>query len=151
MQYLVFENENPLIHVSSGQLLNEGRFRHPRRNLDTWVLIVCIKGTLYIAQDDRRYTLTENQYIVLFAGHEHFGFKESGEELSYYWCHFKISENNKYHIMKNDTLIKVIDTKYTVLDTSAEADSRENTIARYCILPEYGDISANGRAALIFR
>ncbi|MDR2072184.1 MAG: AraC family transcriptional regulator [Spirochaetaceae bacterium] len=146
MKYLVCENEKPLIHVSSGQLLSEGRFKHPRRNLDTWVIIICIKGKLYIAQDDRRYTLTENQYIILFARYEHFGFKESEEELSYYWCHFKISDE-KYRIMKNDELIHVFDTKTVVLDTS----QRENLISRYCVLPEYGDISANGRATLIFR
>jgi YesN/AraC family two-component response regulator len=146
MKYLICENEKPLIHVSSGQLLNEGRFKHPRRNLDTWVIIICIKGTLYIAQDDRQYTLTENQYIILFAGYEHFGFKESEEELSYYWCHFRISED-KYSIMKNDELIHVFDTKTVVLDTSQTG----NDISRYCILPEYGDISANGRATLIFR
>jgi AraC-like DNA-binding protein len=147
MKYLVCENEKPLIHVSSGQLLNEGHFKHPRRNLDTWVIIICIKGKLYIAQDDRHYTLAEKQYIILFAGHEHFGFKESEDELSYYWCHFKISGNDKYKIMENSELIKVFDTKDAVLDTLPV----ENYLSRYCILPEYGDISANGRATLIFR
>ena len=146
MKYLICENEKPLIHVSSGQLLSAGRFKHPRRNLDTWVIIICIKGKLYIVQDDRRYTLTENQYIILFAGHEHFGFQESEEELSYYWCHFRISED-KYRIIKNDELIHVFDTKNAVLDTS----QTENHISRYCILPEYGDISASGRTTLIFR
>jgi AraC-like DNA-binding protein len=147
MQYLICENEKPLTHVSSGQLLNEGHFKHPRRNLDTWVIIICIKGKLCIAQDARRYTLTENQYIILFAGHEHFGFKECEEELSYYWCHFKISGNGIYKIMENDELTKVFDTKAVVLDTL----TRESPISRYWILPEFGDISTNGRATLIFR
>jgi AraC-like DNA-binding protein len=151
MKYLICENEKPLIHISSGQLLNEGHFKHPRRNLDTWVIIICIKGTLYIAQNDRHYTLTENQYIILFAGHEHFGFKESENALLYYWCHFKISGNDKCRIMKNDELINVFDIKYNVLDTSPETTSGENHISQYYILPEYGDISANGRATLIFR
>jgi AraC-like DNA-binding protein len=147
MKYLICENGKPLIHVSSGQLLNEGHFKHPRRNLDTWVIIICTKGKLYIAQNDRQYTLTENQYIILFAEHEHFGSKESKDELSYYWCHFKISGNDKYKIMENDELIKVFDTKDMVLDTL----SAESYISRYYILPEYGNISAKGRATLIFR
>ncbi|MDR0585034.1 MAG: AraC family ligand binding domain-containing protein, partial [Treponema sp.] len=147
MQYLICENEKPLIHVSSGQLLNEENFKHPRRNLDTWVIIICIKGKLYIAQDNRYYTLTENQYLILFSGHEHFGFKECEKDLSYYWCHFRISENVKYKIMKNDELTQVFDTKDNVLDTFPTG----NHISRYCILPEFGDISANGRATLIFR
>jgi transcriptional regulator GlxA family with amidase domain len=53
--------------------------------------------------------------------------------------------------MKNDELINVFDTKYSVFDTSFETSSHENYISRYCILPEYGDISVNGRATLIFR
>ncbi|MDR1470844.1 MAG: AraC family transcriptional regulator [Spirochaetaceae bacterium] len=159
MQYLVFENEHPLIHVSSGQLLNEGRFKHPHRNLDTWVIIICIKGTLYIAQDDRRYTLTENQYIILFAGHEHFGFKESENALLYYWCHFRI-DSGKPHIIKDDALIRMIDPKQYVLETLPDFAASptppplpiyKNHISRYCILPEYGSLSANGRAPLIFR
>jgi YesN/AraC family two-component response regulator len=154
MKYLVSENADSLIHVSSGQLLNEGHFRHPRRNLDTWVIIICTKGKLYIAQDDQRYTLSENHYIILFAGHEHFGFNESEEELSYYWCHFRIRED-KYRIIKHDELIHVFDTKSVILDTlheePPENPSWENHISRYYLLPEYGDISANGRATLIFR
>jgi YesN/AraC family two-component response regulator len=139
-----------LTHVSSGQLLNEEHFRHPHRNLDTWVIIICTKGRLYIAQEDRRYILSENQYIILFAGQEHFGFKESDGELSYYWCHFRIT-GNKYKIMKNDELIQDFDTQSHVLDTSDKKILGENHISRYYVLPEYGSLSANGRATLIFR
>lgn len=146
MNYLMCENKKPLIHVSSGQLLNEEHFIHPHRNLDTWVIIICTKGRLYITQNERQYTLTENHYIILFAGHKHFGFKESEGELSYYWCHFKISKNN-YRIIENNELVQILDTKYVISDKS----SMKNTLSRYYLLPESGDISANGRAILIFR
>jgi YesN/AraC family two-component response regulator len=153
--------------VSSGQLVSDGHFIHPRRNLDTWVIIICIKGTLYISQDDRRYTLTENQYIILFAGHEHYGIKESGQELSYYWCHFKIK--NKYNIVSHDELIRIFDIKHMAINSSYNGMARKQSTARtktseqppgvfrgfhysdYYILPEYGDISPNYRAVLIFR
>ena len=138
MRYLVCGNKEQLIHVSSGQLLSEGHFTHPRRKLNTWVIIVCTKGTLYIAQNDRRYTLTENQYIILFASHEHFGFKESGDKLSYYWCHFNIMDN--FDISKQEDLPRIFDSKTT-----------DRHFSGYYILPEYGDISSNGRAILIFR
>ncbi|MDR0654811.1 MAG: AraC family ligand binding domain-containing protein [Treponema sp.] len=76
MRYLISDNADSLIHVSSGQLLNQKNFVHQRRNLDTFVIIICIKGVLYIAQDDRRYVLTENQFLILFSGHEHYGYRE---------------------------------------------------------------------------
>ena len=162
MRYLLCENANQLQHVSSGQLLSEGRFIHPRRKLDTWVLIICTKGKLHIAQDDRRYTLAENQYLILFAGHEHFGFMESGEGLSYYWCHFRIPED-RYSIANNSALAMIFDTKTVDFDAPfllnkmnydggrGDSNITEGHFSQYYILPEYGDLSANGRAVLIFR
>ena len=156
MRYLICGNKEQLIHVSSGQLLSEGQFTHPRRRLDTCVIIICTKGILYISQDDRRYTLTENQYIILFPGHEHFGFRESGDKLSYYWCHFKIT--NAFDIAKHEDLIRIFDTKHTILEDFSRIPGQEaiamsecRHFSGYYILPEYGDISSNGRAVLIFR
>jgi AraC-like DNA-binding protein len=174
MRYLICKNQDQLIHVSSGQLLSEDHFIHPRRNLDTCVIIICIKGTLYISQDNRRYTLTENQYIILFAGHEHYGFKESGQELSYYWCHFRIK--NKYNIVSHDELIRIFNFKYSALNSynmeqkasyaggiypysskringggGGRIKNKNKHYSDYYILPEFGDISPNGRAVLIFR
>jgi AraC-like DNA-binding protein len=173
MRFFVCENKDQLIHVSSGQLLSEDRFIHPRRKIDTWVIIICTKGKLYISQDNRHYTLSENQYIILLAGHEHFGFKESDDKLSYYWCHFRIK--GKFDIAKHDDLSRIFDTKYSILPGFPEDSSQkpistdEYTIyhneldetgkindggkhfSRYYVLPEYGDISSNGRAVLIFR
>jgi AraC-like DNA-binding protein len=138
MKYLICENEDQLVHVSSGQLLSEDGFIHKRRNLDTFVILICTKGKLYIAQDDRRYVLEENQYIILLAGHEHFGYKESDDALSYYWCHFKI-QNDKYNIIQNDELSLLFDIE------------TEKHFSRYYVVPEHGDISTTGRVILIFR
>ncbi|MDR1972709.1 MAG: AraC family ligand binding domain-containing protein [Treponema sp.] len=103
MKYLISENADALIHVSSGQLLNQQHFKHERRNLDTFVIIVCIKGVLYIAQDENHFALKENQYIILFAGHEHYGYRKCDEGLSYYWCHFRMQED-KYCIISGDEM-----------------------------------------------
>ena len=154
MRYLVCNNKKPLVHVSSGQLLNKEAFIHPKRKIDTWVIIICTKGILYITQDERSYQLTENQYIILFAGHEHYGFKESSGELSYYWCHFQI--NGSHRIVKKEDLIRIFDAKHTVSFTYPRDELKTGIdmgkhFSGYYILPEYGDISSNGRAVLIFR
>ncbi|MDR2305572.1 MAG: AraC family ligand binding domain-containing protein, partial [Treponema sp.] len=108
MKYLISDNADSLIHVSSGQLLNQKNFVHKRRNLDTFVIIICIKGILYIAQDDQRYTLTENQFLILFSGHEHYGYRECSEDLSYYWCHFRI-QDDKFRIIRDKEMEKIFD------------------------------------------
>jgi AraC-like DNA-binding protein len=147
MKYLISENDNFLIHVSSGQLLNRKNFIHQRRNLDTFVIIVCLKGTLYIAQDERRYTLSKNQFITLFAGHEHYGYRECEKDLSYYWCHFRIRDN-KFSIIRDNELARIFDIK---TGTPNHAEGDEKHFSRYYTLPEYGEIAPNGRAILIFR
>jgi hypothetical protein len=103
MKYLISENIDSLIHVSSGQLLNQKNFMHERRNLDTFVIIICMKGTLYIAQDEKQFTLKENQFIILFAGHEHYGYRKCDGYISYYWCHFRVRDE-RFRIVNNDEM-----------------------------------------------
>jgi AraC-like DNA-binding protein len=147
MKYLVSENNKPLIHVSSGQLQNEGGFIHPKRNLDTHVIIVCIKGKLHIAQGERRLTLLENQFCILFAGQEHYGYKESENALAYYWCHFRFSDD--WRLVNEKNLFQFFDT--TSMDFTPRADRTEKQVSEYYFLPEYGAIAPDGRAILMFR
>jgi hypothetical protein len=123
MKYLVCENANPLIHVSSGQLLKQENFIHERRNLDTFVLIVCVKGTLHIVQDEWRYNIRENQFLILFAGHEHYGYQASSEPLSYYWCHFRIQEN-KFRIITDEDLTKDLAVNFMHTDFHSGDEDR---------------------------
>jgi AraC-like DNA-binding protein len=149
MRYLICENNNHLIHISSGQLLSDGKFLHPRRKLDSWVIIVCTKGELYISQDNRQYILTENQYIILFAGHEHFGYKESNDKLSYFWCHFRIKD--QFTIVRQDDLMRIYGTEFVVNGENSNSNLAIKHFSGNYILPEYGKISSNGRTILIFR
>jgi AraC-like DNA-binding protein len=161
MKYLVSVNKKPLIHISSGRLLSPRKFIHPRRNLNTFVIIVCLKGKLFIAQDNVQYILTENQYIILLAGHEHFGYQESSSELSYYWCHF-LFENNDYHILSESELVRIFNPgqniqNHLTFNVQGVGGNINNIrvpdghFSQYYILPEQGDISTNGRAIIIFR
>jgi AraC-like DNA-binding protein len=133
MKYFISNNERLLIHVSSGKLMREKKFIHDRRRLDTFVFIICIKGKLHIVQDDIKYTLTENQYLILFADHEHYGFRESEGELLYYWCHFELPDND-----------------YLILEEKEKGSIFEKDVSKLYILPEHGDITTNGRATMIF-
>ncbi|MDR3174504.1 MAG: AraC family transcriptional regulator [Treponema sp.] len=136
MKYFIGKNSNPLIYVSSGKFVKNTRFIHERRNLDTFVIFICLHGSVYIRQDGIRYTLKQNQYLLLFSGHEHAGYRESETPVSYYWCHFKIM-NNAYQIINRQELSDL----FTSHDISA---------SDFFILPEYGDLSDNVRAIQIF-
>jgi AraC-like DNA-binding protein len=146
MRYLISENTDTLVHVSSGQLLNQKNFLHERRNIDTFVIIICIKGTLYIAQDEKRFTLTENQFIILFPGYEHYGYRECDGYISYYWCHFRVPED-RFRIIGGDRMAELFDLE----DKDSGRAPGGGRFSRYYTLPEFGEISSSGRAILIFR
>ncbi len=135
MLYFTCENRTPLQHVSSGKLVNQENFVHSRRNLDTFVLLVGVEGTLYIAQDERRYELGSNQFLILFPGHEHYGYRPSSENLTYYWCHFRAGDN-RYLLKESDSLAFLEDG---------------NLLSQCYILPEHGTLSSGDRTSLVFK
>lgn len=92
MRIFIANASQPLKYVSCGNLLSKQGFLHPRRVLDTCVLILVKEGTLYIAQNDTHYEVNPNQYIFLYAGEEHYGFAPSTGKLSYLWVHFPLPQ-----------------------------------------------------------
>jgi AraC-like DNA-binding protein len=140
MRCLIADNTAPLRFVSGGEMLLVDHFTHARRRLDTHVLIVCVEGVLHIAQDGRRYTLRENDYITLFAGHEHYGYMECEEPVTYYWCHFTAC---------GETNGAVVDTG--ALDAPREGGGEETVGSACYVLPEAGKISKSSRVCLLFR
>ncbi|MCL2603831.1 MAG: AraC family transcriptional regulator [Defluviitaleaceae bacterium] len=91
MLYFTATCVHPLLLVGGGHLVNADGFLHAQRTIpDEFVLILCTKGTLHIEQGGKRHDIKPNQYILLFPGVEHKGYKPSEGELSYYWCHFTV-------------------------------------------------------------
>jgi AraC-like DNA-binding protein len=145
MRYLTGKNIHPLIYVSSGQVFNRKNFMHARRNLDTFVIILCVRGILYIAQDERRYVLGENQFITLFAGHEHYGYRKSDQNLTYCWCHFRMKDDD-FSVIRDGELARFLD-----MDLSHVNPRGDGGGGSFYILPEHGKISPNGKAIMLFR
>lgn len=92
MLYSVSSAKYPLIYASSGMLYNEDHFLHPDRVLDTYVLILVHKGTLFISMNGHEYEVGPNHFVVLFPGMRHCGTKPSSGQLVYYWMHFSIQD-----------------------------------------------------------
>jgi AraC-like DNA-binding protein len=104
MRYLTATCVHPLLLEGCGHLVNANAFLHAQRTIpDEFVLILCTKGTLYIEQDGKPHEIRPNQYILLFPGVEHRGYKPSEGELSYYWCHFTIW-GNEYRLTNEEEI-----------------------------------------------
>lgn len=139
MLYFVSPNGRPLHHISCGQLIHDDGFLHPERQIDSFVLIVGIRGNLCIYQDEQTYQIEKNQYLLLFPGHKHGGLRQSDSQLSYYWCHFKVSGSV--------SLLSGEDEMNTMLDSIQKKGAR---LSDYYILPEYGEIKSGERISLLF-
>jgi AraC-like DNA-binding protein len=142
MLYLVSNVKYPMQYQTSGNLTNNNHFVHPERNLDSHVLIIVRKGILHIHQNGNNYDVGPNQFIVLFAGKHHYGYKPSEGPLSYYWAHFSIQDPDfKYYSPSG--------LKKNLEIWNAGPAQTPLAMTNY-ILPEYGSLPENNRSSLYF-
>jgi YesN/AraC family two-component response regulator len=139
MLQLIFDNRTVFQFASAGNLINNGGFLHGDRCLDTFVLLVGNAGKLHIVQNNKEHTLCKDQFMILFPGYRHFGYKKSEEQLKYYWCHFYIKPE-QYQIIQDN-----IPTE-PLTGTLSSHDSEYISL-----LPEYGDCLHPERVHLQFR
>lgn len=127
MRFFLSDATTPLKYNSCGNLISKQEFQHHSRTFDVFVLILVKEGILYINQNGTEYEVKQDEYIFLNPYEEHFGYKSSIGDLSYYWVHFfptskiKIKNNFDEIIQKN-----------------------------IFIMPEYGKISLTQQPFLLF-
>lgn len=131
-------SRKPLSFLQAGNLVNGDSFRHSRRNLDFFVLLAGIEGSLYISQDDVHYTLGPGEFMLLMPGHVHEGYRSSEGRLSYFWCHFRAGDD------------------YQLVDESGVKQYLENLERSglpkdIYLLPEHGVFANTNRISLEFR
>lgn len=139
IRYFFVNASLPLEYVSCGNLLSKQGFLHPRRTLDTFILILVKEGTLYISQAGVNYEVHPNQYIFLNSSEEHFGFAPSPDKLSYLWVHFRLPE--KATIIKDEKLF------FKDIQSGQVIDAPHNNIY---VMPEYGQILFVRKVPLLF-
>jgi len=83
----------PLSYISSGRFVSNGPWIHKRRNIDSFVIIVGLEGTIYIEQNGEQFEIIPGSVLILLPHTTHFGYKESNDNVSYYWCHFYCPES----------------------------------------------------------
>lgn len=142
MTYFLSSCRAPLRHISSGQLVNEDGFLHAHRRLDTFVLLVGCRGTLYIEQEGHEYALGPNQFLLLFPDHDHGGTRPSEGVLSYYWCHFQV-ESVGYELVGEQEA-----GQYLFLLAS---DANRALGGNRYILPEFGEVVEADKVGMLFR
>lgn len=105
MLYFISDASKPVEYISCGNLASKDGFVHPKRNIDSFVLIIVIKGTLHITQNMTNYDVRENEFILLFPDTLHYGYRQTEGELSYYWVHFYVKDPD-YSIYNRGSLLR---------------------------------------------
>ena len=132
MLYLTLPGDTPVQYLSCGQLIKNKNFLHPRRCLESFVLIYVLEGTLYISQNGIPHEIGEDQFILLHANTEHYGYKEYPEFLHYYWVHFLVPGEH-YCIAQ---------------DEYYPSPSQSNKF--HYVLPEFGSLDQEKRVPILF-
>ncbi|MFA6507003.1 MAG: AraC family transcriptional regulator [Treponemataceae bacterium] len=90
MRYLSFPIATPIPLVSCGNLINETAWIHKERIIDTFELIVGVRGNVYIRQDDEKHVVKPGSSLLLLPNHQHGGYAYSSQPISFYWVHFQL-------------------------------------------------------------
>lgn len=78
-------------YVQSGYVIFNPGERHPNRNnFQFFVMIFMVRGKLYIAEDDIKYTVVPGEMFILQPKHHHYSWKPMDETTEYYWIHFAV-------------------------------------------------------------
>lgn len=126
MNNLVISNLGDVRFATAGQFVARNHPLHPRRCLDSHVLLIGCTGTYPITQGSRNYTLGEGDFMLLVAGEEHYGIAPASAGQSHLWCHFHTVES----------------TSITADTTGCEAK---------LVLPEFGKIMHMEKFRILFR
>lgn len=123
MYYLCFKKENTPHFASAGKFLSKGGSVHPRRILDTAVLLLGCEGEYGISQNGYEHTLSKGCFQLLFPDTEHFGTKPSEGNHSHFWCHFYLPE--EYFIADDGEISRYSEEKYFILPEFFKAEDYE--------------------------
>lgn len=143
MLLFVSDSNYPLECVSCGNLLSEDGFVHPRRNIDSFVLILVDQGTLHINIHGENHDIRDNQFVLLISNQDHYGYKPSKGFLSYYWVHFYVRQE-EYELYNDNK------AKQFLHGWKSNSTGFPSKYSNLFILPEVGETSRVQKARVLF-
>ncbi|MDT8715114.1 helix-turn-helix transcriptional regulator [Clostridium sp. 19966] len=106
MNYLKAKISTPVNFVGCGHFIAEENWTHMKRTNDNFEIIIGIKGSAFIQQDNEKYEVTPGKVLLLLPGHIHQGYYPSNAGTSFYWLHFLCKD--EYSILQEkDALMEL--------------------------------------------
>lgn len=105
MQIYDFKVDKPFSFNWTGKFeAPDENWIHMTRELIDFELIIMTEGTLYIAADDRKYTVNSGEYILFCPPCHQYGLRPS--KCSFYWIHFTYNEYRNNPVCHDETEIR---------------------------------------------
>lgn len=102
MEQFEFQTEKPFHFNWGGKFIApDENWMHMTRNLSDFELIVMTEGELYIAADEKKYTVQKGEYILMHPPCRQYGYKAS--KCTFYWTHFAYNNWQNNPIIQNKT------------------------------------------------
>ena len=92
MYYICFDQSAAIPFLSAGRFVSHHPHPHPKRKLESAVLLLGYGGECALAQNGREYTLERGTFMFLFPDTLHYGTKPTSADQSHFWCHFLLPE-----------------------------------------------------------
>ncbi|WP_185971040.1 AraC family transcriptional regulator [Alkalicoccobacillus porphyridii] len=139
--YLMVQATQPVQFSSAGRVETTKPFLHPTRTLDSYVLLIGMKGALSITQENQTYHLLPGSTLLLKKGMEHRGLNHSTEPLSYYWFHFYLDDQLTNYVSNKQVLDQM---RTTIQEPSSQ------TFSSTIYIPTYSEPHKIERLTILF-
>ena len=74
-------------NCGAGKFVSTGEWIHPDRTINSYELILVVKGTLYICENSVQYQLSKGEVLILHPNLRHYGYKTS-TDTEFFWMHW---------------------------------------------------------------
>ncbi|WEK54768.1 MAG: AraC family transcriptional regulator [Candidatus Cohnella colombiensis] len=121
MKYLNSNVTTPLTFISCGQFSTNEPWKHSKRIINSFEIIIGIKEVLYIQQNDTKYEVGPGDVLVLLPDQVHQGYAESHKDISFYWMHFDTPEG--YQLLDKPFVMNQLQQLHTQSTNNKDSSS----------------------------
>jgi AraC-like DNA-binding protein len=89
---IVFDVSDTIEALNAGQFVSPGYGMHAVRVIDSYELIFVTQGSLDMFEEDRPFSLSRNQTLLLSPGVRHGGLLPYTPDVNFYWVHFRVQD-----------------------------------------------------------
>ncbi|MFZ4453185.1 AraC family transcriptional regulator [Salibacterium aidingense] len=133
--------KEPLEFISAGQFVSDKSWRHEKRVIDSYELIIGVNHTLYMKQAEQKYSIEPGQTMLVLPEQTHEGYADCTPNLSFYWVHF-LSPAPMYQISDEE-----MDHEISHLRRNPDTQNAITDI----YLPGYFNLTVSDRVNILFQ